>query len=364
MVRAICTIVYVALQLVNGMKDDMAESSLIHFRSRDENLAHEAAPPAWYESRSPDGKCTWDDKIPGAPLGKEPHTIVMSLKFETSGYSKRQWIFNLGQDTTGAEHWLWNNGNNVQFGTWNGHQVATISDITKARTLATVYQNGNLKVYMDGVLVPGASKSVPGMDITSDALAVGSNAGYPSEDPFKGCIHAVDVYRVALSDHQIFAAARALMSEACADGTDDVIFSAGKVVGCDGDFAGGIQKGQSLCAAGWKVCKSGDEVSSNGVDAAKCKSCDTMASSTFYATSQSGPGNNICNPADETGKNDLWGCGCSGPVASTCGVLAYRFGSGNNYKWKSWSASDGLDEVGTTVKASGHGGVMCCKQAR
>ena len=82
--------------------------------------AEPVVPAADYESRPPTGKCGYTDKLPGAALGKSPHTVIMSLAFKNAAYRKRQWIFNIGQAGTGANHWLWNNGARIQFGPWNG----------------------------------------------------------------------------------------------------------------------------------------------------------------------------------------------------------------------------------------------------
>ena len=56
---------------------------------------------------------------------------------------------------------------------------------------------------------------------------------------------------------------------ACADGTDDRVFVAGQVVGCDGTWSsGGIAGGASLCAAGWSVCGSEGQAAAKGLSSA------------------------------------------------------------------------------------------------
>ena len=80
-----------------------------------------------------------------------------------------------------------------------------------------------------------------------------------------------------------------------------------------------------LCAVGWHICGSSDDVvasAPNITTAAECNTAAVDASPTAYFTSQmSGPGFGQCstNPADH---NDLFGCGDEGlPAGAGCGVL-------------------------------------------
>merc|ERR1711953_1297097 len=60
----------------------------------------------------------------GQVFGRKAHTI--HVKLEMPEYSNpRQWILNLGQETTGANHWIWR-GESIQFGSWNGPQIQQV----------------------------------------------------------------------------------------------------------------------------------------------------------------------------------------------------------------------------------------------
>jgi len=156
------------------------------------------APIADYKSRNK--ACTYTDKLPGAALGKNAHTVIMSLGVKTSDFKKRQWLFNLGQAGSGANHWLWNNGNKIQFGAWGGTQISK-GDITKAKIVASVYDGKSYSLYIDGKLVE--KKAVSNMNVKSGAIAVGTNNIYKNEDAFKGCVFGVNIYRKPLSANQL-----------------------------------------------------------------------------------------------------------------------------------------------------------------
>jgi len=156
------------------------------------------APTPDYKSRNK--ACTYTDKLPGAALGRNAHTVIMSLSVKTSGFKKRQWLFNLGQAGKGANHWLWNNGNKIQFGAWSGTQISK-GDIAKAKIVASVYDGKSYSLYIDGKLVE--KKAVSNMNVNSGAMAVGTNNVYKHEDAFKGCVFGVNIYRKPLSANQI-----------------------------------------------------------------------------------------------------------------------------------------------------------------
>eukprot|EP00493_Phyllostaurus_siculus_P021243 UN21569 len=54
----------------------------------------------------------------GMVLGNNPHTIQVRLSFPDNYPNARQWILNLGQQSTGSQHWIWNSQNAIQFGKW------------------------------------------------------------------------------------------------------------------------------------------------------------------------------------------------------------------------------------------------------
>merc|ERR1719188_939118 len=160
-----------------------------------------------YESRPSEhgrGSCSiYEDVLPGAPLRGSSHTVVMALQVHAEDRaSNRQWLFNIGQSGTGAEHWLWNahkNTFNVQFGAWNGAQIGT-ADLSTAQTLATTFDGNtrSYKLYLNGNLI--ATKEGIPLNINSGRMAIGGNS---RQSNFLGCVQGVDVYRKALTDAQV-----------------------------------------------------------------------------------------------------------------------------------------------------------------
>jgi len=170
-----------------------------------------------YESR-PEGKCaTYQDKLPGAALGSNSHSTVMSLEFhpESSNATKRQWILNIGQSGAGAEHWLWNahaGENRVQFGRWNGGQIG-VAEINNAKVIATTYDSSTLtyKLYVDGALKAERTQSEDQrLDIKNGDLKIGLKGYNNNEIGFEGCGYGVDIYRRVLTAEQIVSAAQNL----------------------------------------------------------------------------------------------------------------------------------------------------------
>jgi hypothetical protein len=157
-------------------------------------------PKADFKSRPKTaGQCRWEDKIPGSVIGTKAHTVVMSAAFFNNGFGRREWLLNIGQSTSGAHHWLWNNHNKIQFGRWNGAQAqrANIRSVKKA--IATVYDGKTYKLFIDGKKV--ATVKINNMNIKTNRLMVGVKP--INEADFKGCVYGVNIYKKALSDKEV-----------------------------------------------------------------------------------------------------------------------------------------------------------------
>eukprot|EP00929_Paragymnodinium_shiwhaense_P019310 TRINITY_DN13224_c0_g1_i1.p1 TRINITY_DN13224_c0_g1~~TRINITY_DN13224_c0_g1_i1.p1 ORF type:complete len:2730 (-),score=502.96 TRINITY_DN13224_c0_g1_i1:488-8677(-) len=142
---------------------------------------------------------------------------------------------------------------------------------------------------------------------------------------------------------------------ACADGTDDVNFARGMVVGCNAAWGGrqqGLAEGEAACQPGYHVCKTGDEVHQLGVSRKVCSTGAPQGS--FYATRQ---GNSY---------DDIWGCGKDGMsltfqhMPTYAGTLNVKLGDADIGSWRNMAANN-LQEKLFVQKQAGSGGVMCCK---
>jgi len=130
---------------------------------------------------------------------------MMKIDWTSAAYSgTRQWLLNLGQKTTGANHWLWNGGSSIQFGKWNGQQIRSY-DISSCNYLATTYDSSSSEyvLYCDGVEV--AQRTISGgLNIQNDNVRIGDKA--LSESDFSGCVERVLIYREALTQQGVLCA--------------------------------------------------------------------------------------------------------------------------------------------------------------
>ena len=80
----------------------------------------------------------------------------------------------------------------------------------------------------------------------------------------------------------------------------------------------------------------------------------------FYATAQSGEGDNACAA---TGTNDVFGCGDVGYTnISGCAPLNRSTGNLCVELMGPWDCPSNVDEVGTLVKTGpDFGGALCCR---
>jgi len=161
------------------------------------------------------GSCAvYNDTLPGELLRKSSHSVVMVLdvKDAATAATKRQWIFNLGQRGSRAEHWLYNANHGidrVQFGAWNGQQIKS-ADLSKVRTIAATYDSASrlYSLYLDGKF---DSSTVVDLDIRSGDMLLGGRA-LGGESDFLGCVKGVDVFRHALSPEHVIGASERLLN--------------------------------------------------------------------------------------------------------------------------------------------------------
>jgi len=126
-----------------------------------------------------------------------------------------------------------------------------------------------------------------------------------------------------------------------------------KVFACEGSWTEpGVQAGaEQLCGAGLSLCGYAEM---EEVPKPKCEGLQG-----FYATQVSSDGNWACN-ADNTGTNDLWGCGDTG-VTKPCGKAMPRaVGNTNIAGWTGLNSGSTEKTTAVKTKDGGPGGVICC----
>ena len=121
-----------------------------------------------------------------------------------------------------------------------------------------------------------------------------------------------------------------------------------------------------LCAEGWHVCESAHEF------AMKATNCDLAfpggAIKMFFATRQRGPVS-TCDPANEDGTNNIYGCGNFGSNAPTiCAPFMHMLRDVDCKANRPWMCENGpttntsdTELVDVTKPGSDHGGVLCCR---
>ena len=122
-----------------------------------------------------------------------------------------------------------------------------------------------------------------------------------------------------------------------------------------------------LCADGWHVCESAHEL------AAKATNCDEAfpggAVKMFFASRQRGIDQPVtCDPKNETGTNNVYGCGNFGSNAlAACAPFMHMLRDYDCQNNPPWICANGppntsnneLDDV--TKPGPDHGGVLCCR---
>ena len=109
----------------------------------------EALGDADFDETSDD--CRWESTLDGDDLGSSSHSTIMKIDWTDATYSgSREWLLNLGQTGTGAEHWLWSGGSDIQIGVYNGgdegNQIDSY-DISSCTYLATTYDSSSYEYF-------------------------------------------------------------------------------------------------------------------------------------------------------------------------------------------------------------------------
>jgi len=150
----------------------------------------------------------------GRVFGEDAHTI--HVKLDMPEYSDpRQWILNLGQETTGANHWIWRS-ESIQFGSWNGAQIRKV-DINSCSDLTTTFDGRHtLTLYCNGKYHGQIENA--NLNIRNSNLAVAGNQRF--EVPlgnFGGCVHHVEVWDYNLSSREVASLTKSAPTETSVD---------------------------------------------------------------------------------------------------------------------------------------------------
>ena len=97
----------------------------------------------------------------------------------------------------------------------------------------------------------------------------------------------------------------------CADGSDEIVWLVGKIVGCSGTWTTpGISNAEALCSADWHICEGTDEVTTHGLTDCTSLVFGALHNSEMYLSQESSNGHWVCanDEPGNVGSNDLWGC--------------------------------------------------------
>jgi len=168
-------------------------------------------------------ECRAETQHSGAALGTASNTWIMNVRdLPTMGAPNRQWLLNVGQTGTKAQHWLWHTAHaagsaKIQIGIWNGAQIdgngISALKVQEAEVIATTY-DAETKIqefYIDGELVASKdfSSSPNQFDLQTTAVSLGKLPAPLAalevniDIDFKGCVKSAFMFRRTLSSTEI-----------------------------------------------------------------------------------------------------------------------------------------------------------------
>ena len=139
--------------------------------------------------------------VAGLAPGNTPHTVAAWVKVNVLP-SNRAWILLLGNEGTGAHHWLINSTGGTQLGAWSGSQVSPTLPVGQWKHIALTFDGTTLTGYVDGVSIgsQAATFNLAGTPLTLAQAHMG-------EEYFNGVVDDVHVYSRALSAAEVAALA-------------------------------------------------------------------------------------------------------------------------------------------------------------
>eukprot|EP01006_Ploeotia_vitrea_P025550 TRINITY_DN58423_c0_g1_i1.p1 TRINITY_DN58423_c0_g1~~TRINITY_DN58423_c0_g1_i1.p1 ORF type:complete len:566 (-),score=27.36 TRINITY_DN58423_c0_g1_i1:160-1857(-) len=163
----------------------------------------------------------------------------------------------------------------------------------------------------------------------------------------------------------------------CSQWDDATEFVPGRVYGCSGSWStAGINNGDYLCASGYHICETEDELIAIGMNKDLCQ--NRPAFNDLFLTKISGkldPSVWGCEPPNDPSDDDLFGCGgghytphcCSDPdgTVNQCSIMNTFISTlsggwlGSN-GWNVDGSFSGNERNGVRHTSSSGGGVLCC----
>jgi len=219
-------------------------------------------------------------------------------------------------------------------------------DTTAGSGSATGSTSGSTSTGLDDTSSGGTSSSGPGESSSSEST------GAPVDN---GC---ADGEREALEDEVTYPNIAACAGGFMVPGVVVNVPYCDRMGGDDGpEPAGAGCSIEDLCGEGWHVCVDRLEVMDAGV-----ADCDMEAfGGSFFATRQSGEGNNTCNA---TGVNDVFGCGDIGYAnIEGCAPLNRSSANGCSMLPAPWDCNTSLTQEAEFITKQGpeFGGALCCR---
>jgi len=139
--------------------------------------------------------------IPNLPTGNTPHSIEAWIKVNSLPVN-RAWILLLGNDGTGAHHWLIDNLGVTQFGSWGSvagqGQVQPSFPIGQWKHIVVTFDGTTIRGYENGQLTQTnvATFNLLGIPLTLAQARFGENY-------FNGSMDGVRIYDYAITEGQV-----------------------------------------------------------------------------------------------------------------------------------------------------------------
>lgn len=138
----------------------------------------------------------------GLGLGSRiPHSQEMIVYF-TNITNGRWWLSNIGQYSTGANHWIGTSATSKQFGTWSGacQRNPDLPGNNVWVHIISTFDGTNLTHYVNGVNSGGTCEAT-GFNFTNEQYTIGLRLG--NEKNFVGSVSIAKLYSRALTADEV-----------------------------------------------------------------------------------------------------------------------------------------------------------------